>query len=124
MTARTSGGITTTYTYDVDGNLTGMSAPGETWTYEWNPLGHLVATTHNGVRTEFLIDPLLLGDVIGEYKGGNLVAHYAHGGGLGARIAPGGGAAFYLFDGGGHTSHLLGSDGATLPLRWTLRHAR
>ena len=42
---------------------------------------------HNGVRTEYLVDPSGLGDVVAEYDGGgNLQAHYVHGSGLTSRV--------------------------------------
>lgn len=104
-------GQSSAYTYDPLNHLVSSSSPGENINFEYDALGNLSASTRNGVRTEFLTDPLVGGDVVGEYGTGGLVAHYVHGEGLGARVDAGGDAAWYLFDGSGHTSHLINDDG-------------
>ena len=74
------------YTYDAEGRLLSVVTPQGTWTYEYDVFGNRVATVHNGVRTEYLIDPTGLGDVVAEYDGsGNLRAHYVQGSGLVSR---------------------------------------
>ncbi len=68
--------------------------------YEYDSLGNRIAKVEDGVRTEYLIDPLGLTNVVAEYdNGGNLIARYVHGGfGLVSRHDAGGAAAFYDFD--------------------------
>ena len=95
----------TVYDYDDDGNLISKTENGQTRTYEYNvenrlvrvvdrdgvetryeydALGNRTATVYNGERTEYLVDPFGLGDVVAEYDGtGGLVARYNHGIGLG-----------------------------------------
>ncbi|MCC7362114.1 MAG: hypothetical protein IT317_21700 [Anaerolineales bacterium] len=103
-----------TYTWDADGNLTAMNAPGEAWTFEYDALGNRVAATRNGVRTEYLVDPTGMGDVLAEYNGaGTLIARYVHGQGLVSRIA-GGNAAYYGFDATGNTALLTDPTGAVI----------
>ena len=72
------------------------------------------AVIANGQRTEYLIDPTGLGGVIGEFAGGNLVAHYTQALGLASRVTAGGTAAFYGFDANGNTAQLTGQAGAVL----------
>jgi RHS repeat-associated protein len=104
----------TTYVYDDESRLISVTTPAETWTYEYNALGQRVATVHNGERTEYLLEPTGLTDVIAEYDAaGNLIVHYAHGLGLEARVH-GGAAAYYQFDALGSTVGLIGADGANL----------
>jgi RHS repeat-associated protein len=104
------------YDYDTDGNLIAKTEGGNTWTYEYNnenrlvrvvdgagvetryeydALGNRIATIHDGKRTEYLVDPFGLGDVVAEYDGtGGLVARYTHGIGLVSR-EDGNASAFY-----------------------------
>ena len=73
--------------------------------YEYDSLGNRIAKVEGGMRTEYLIDPLGLTNVVAEFdNGGNLIARYVHGGfGLVSRHDSGGAAAFYDFDGVGST---------------------
>ena len=127
---------TTTYSYDLDGNLTSKTEGGQTWTYsydnnnrlvevvdgannltqyEYDAFGNRTATVYNGQRTEYLIDPFGYGDVIAEYDGdGNLIAKYEHGIGLVSRTDAGNDTAFYDFDGTGSTAGLTGQAGTEL----------
>ena len=110
-------------TYDADGNLIADEAGGKTYTYddesrlvswvdgvlsvgyEYDALGNRIAKIEGGVRTEYLVDPLGLTNVVAEYdSAGTLIARYVHGGfGLVSRHNAGGAAAFYDFDGTGST---------------------
>ena len=127
---------TTTYSYDLDGNLTSKTEGGQTWTYSYNDdnrlvsvvdgdnnltqyeydaFGNRTATIYNGQRTEYLIDPFGYGDVIAEYDDdGNLVAKYEHGIGLVSRTDAGNNQSFYDFDGTGSTAGLTGQAGTEL----------
>ena len=127
---------TTTYSYDLDGNLTSKTEGGKTWTYsyddnnrlvevvdadsnltkyEYDAFGNRTATIYNGERTEYLIDPFGYGDVIAEYDGdGNLVAKYEHGFGLVSRTDASNNQSFYDFDATGSTAALTGQAGTEL----------
>ncbi len=106
---------TVSYSYDAEGRLVSQIAPSGTWTYEYDALGNRFASTHDGVRTEYLVDPFGLGNVVGEYDGaGNLQAHYVHALGLTSRVGSAGSAAFYQFDAIGNTTQLTGAAGGVL----------
>ena len=105
----------TSYRYDVEGRLVSQITPAGTWTYEYDALGNRISSTHDGVRTEYLVDPLGLGNVVGEYDGaGNLQAHYVDGIGLASRVDATGTPAYYEFDAAGNTTRLTGSGGVVL----------
>jgi YD repeat-containing protein len=111
---RTEGGVTTTYAYDVLNRLVSVTRPGETWTYEYDVFSNRSAVVHNGARTEYLVDPAGLGDVVAEYGAGGLVARYTHGLGLTSRMDASGAASFYDFDVLGSTAGLTGESGLYL----------
>jgi RHS repeat-associated protein len=101
------------YAYDTEGRLLSVTTFGDTWTYEYDSLGHRSASTHNGVRTEYLVDPA--GQVLGEYdSAGRIVANYTQGFGLTSRVDASGQAAYYSFDAMGNTAQLTGTGGAVL----------
>jgi RHS repeat-associated protein len=105
----------TSYRYDAEGRLISQIAPQGTWTYEYDVFGNRISSSLNGVRTQYLIDPMGLGDVVAEYDGsGNLQAHYVHGLGLTSRIDAGNQSAYYQFDAIGNTTELTGPAGAVL----------
>lgn len=105
----------TTYSYNIDNQLIGVTAPGETWSYLYDALGNRVASTHNGQTSKYLIDPFGLGDVVGEFDGsGSTIAHYTHGIGVVSTVNAAGSAAYYDFDAGGNTAALTGASGAVL----------
>ena len=113
LLTRTDGTGTTTYTYDVRNRLIGSVGPSDTWAYEYDSLGQRVAVIHNGVRTEYLVDPTGLGNVVGEYNQvGAAVAYYARGTGVLSRQEAGGDADYYQFDGLGNTAALTGALGS------------
>jgi RHS repeat-associated protein len=105
----------TSYRYDAEGRLVSQITPAGTWTYEYDFQGNRIASVHDGVRTEYLVDPSGLGNVVGEYDGaGNLQAHYVQGLGLASRVDAAGTADFYQFDALGNTTQLTGTGGAVL----------
>jgi RHS repeat-associated protein len=111
----TAAGGSNSYSYDDQGQLLSATTPQGTWTYEYDALGNRIASTHNGIRTEYLIDPAGLGDVVGEYDGsGNLEAHYVHGLGLASRVDATNQSDYYEFDALGNTTQLTGPDGTVL----------
>jgi YD repeat-containing protein len=101
------------FSYNVDGRLVGEITPQGSWTYEYDVFGNRIASTHAGVRTEYLVDPFGMGDVVAEYTGaGSLKAHYVHGYGLTSRTDVSGQSAYYQFDAVGNTTELTGFDGS------------
>ncbi len=103
----------TKYAYDAEGRLLSISTLTDTWSFEYDALGNRVASTHNGVQTEYLIDPS--GRVVAEYDGsGKLLAHYTQGAGLTSRVDASGQAAYYSFDATGNTAQLTGTSGTVL----------
>jgi RHS repeat-associated protein len=111
QTSRTVGGVTQILRYDSENRLVGLSAPGDAWSYEYDPFGNRIATTHNGQRTEDLIDPVGLGYVTAQYGPGGLLAHYTHGLGLTSRVDATSTQVFYDFDALGSTVGLSGPAG-------------
>ena len=53
------------YTYNSLNQLVGESSPSGTWSYQYDALGNLIATTENGQTTENLVDPASLGNLWG-----------------------------------------------------------
>ncbi|MFQ5965289.1 MAG: RHS repeat-associated core domain-containing protein, partial [Candidatus Scalinduaceae bacterium] len=84
MIQKTSPSDTTTYTYNDENRLVAVSSPQANWTYTYDAFGNRVRVNDNGTTTDFVIDPIGFGDVVGEYNNstGNLTAHYDHGFGL------------------------------------------
>jgi len=105
-------GGASTYSYDEQNQLLGATTPTGVWSYQYDPFGNRIASTQNGQTTQFLIDPIGLGNVVGEYNGaGGLIADYTYGSGLTSRVGASGGAAYYDFDALGSTVGLSGSAG-------------
>ena len=81
---------TNTFVYNDENRLIAVSQGADTWEYLYDALGNRVATTENGVAKRFVIDPIGLGNVVGQYDAlGNLLAHYDHGLGLLSRTDAG-----------------------------------
>lgn len=99
------------YEYDSLERLIAIRKGENEYRYEYNFFGNRIASIVNGKRTEYLIDPTGLGDVIGEYTDqGELIANYNHGLGLINRVDNSGAVTFYDFDGVGSTVG-ISSDG-------------
>jgi RHS repeat-associated protein len=93
---------TWTYTYDSEHRLIASVTPEGNWSYEYDALGNRIASNFNGHRTEYLLDPKGLGDVVAEYGGdGNIVARYTHGLGLVSRVDGLNAASYYDSDANG-----------------------
>jgi len=105
-----------TYTYDQQNRLTRVVTPDGIWQYEYDSFGDRTASTFNGQRTEYMLDPSGLVNVVGEYTGvGTVAARYIHGLGLVAQQQGANGTrAFYDFDGVGSTADLTGWSGQVL----------
>src|SRR5262249_29571467 len=98
------------FTYDDENRLSSAQTAADSSTYEYDALGNRKAVTHNGQRTEHLIDPTGLGNVVGEYGvGGN--ARYVHGLGLVGMYGVAG-PFEYEFDGLGNVVGVGAPDGA------------
>jgi RHS repeat-associated protein len=111
LTAKTEGTKTTTFSYDSENRLIGVTNPDGTWEYKYDALGNRIATSQNGSRTDYLLDPTGLGDVVGEYNGANKVASYTHGLGLVSRVDGSNTASFYDADAVGSIAGLSGTSG-------------
>ena len=112
LISKTEGSNTWTYTYDSENRLIGAVTPEGTWSYEYDALGNRIASILNGQRTEYLLDPTGLGDVVGEYGGnGNIIARYTHGLGLVSRVDGTNAASYYDADAIGSVVGLTGADG-------------
>jgi RHS repeat-associated protein len=135
----TAGAGTTTYQYDLDGNLIAQTDPSNNTTnctfndlnqltavngsslsasYFYDPLGNLVSQTVSGTTTNFQIDPIRLGNVVGAFGGtgvynnsGGLSAHYTYGLGLVSQVSAGGAAGYYDFGLTGSTIGITSSAG-------------
>jgi len=104
---------TNTFVYSDESRLIAVTEGADSWQYAYDALGNRVATAENGATTRFVIDPIGLANVVGEYDGtGNLLAHYDHGLGLLSRTDSGGNPAYYTFDAIGNVQQLVTSAGA------------
>ena len=112
LIAQTGGGENITYGYDTQNRLTSVVTPAGTWTYEYNAFGQRVAVVHNGQRTEYLLDPTGLGNVVGEYSGAGAAIKYVHGSGLVSRTDALGATGYYDFDVLGSTVGVSNSSGS------------
>jgi RHS repeat-associated protein len=111
LISKTEGGQTSTYAYDSENHLTKVVSTAGTWEYQYDGLGNRIATIKDGQRTDYLIDPTGLGDVIGEYNSSTLVANYTHGIGLVSRVN-GSNTNYYDADALGSTVGLTTNDGS------------
>jgi RHS repeat-associated protein len=107
---------TTTYTYNLLGQLAEVVSPTTgTTTYQYDALGNLVSQTVNGQTTHYLVDPTGLGNVVGQFNAsGRVVAQYTYGNGLVSQISSSGANNYYGFDLTGNTTQLTGAGGAVL----------
>lgn len=113
MVSRTGPGGITTYSYDVNNRMIGVTRPdGTLVSYEYDVFGNRSAIIENGVRSELLVDPFGLGNVVAEYAAdGSLSARYAHGLGLASVLTGGGERLFYDADAVGSIGALTDAAG-------------
>ncbi|QLE55646.1 pre-peptidase C-terminal domain-containing protein [Nostoc sp. TCL26-01] len=115
LISKTEGGQTSTYTYDQENRLIGAVTPDGTWSYEYDALGNRIASVKNGQRTEYLLDPVGLVSIVGEYNGtGSLVARYTNGVGLVSRTDGSNATTYYDVDAIGSVVGLTGGTGSYL----------
>jgi RHS repeat-associated protein len=80
------GSEVTTYQYDAGNRLIAVTKGNDIWENTYNGLGYRVQQTINGDQTSFVVDPIGLGNVVGEYGGtGNLLGRNVFGLGLVSR---------------------------------------
>jgi RHS repeat-associated protein len=113
LIAKKQGSQTWNYSYDTENRLVGVVSSEGTWRYEYDALGNRIASIKDGQRTEYLLDPTGLGDVVGEYSSGN-VARYTHGLGLVSRVDGSNTPSFYDTDAIGSVVGLSGTSGSYL----------
>ena len=107
--------LSTSYGYDAENRLVSVSTSTDSWTYTYDSFGNRIATTHNGVATRYVIDPIGMGNLAAEYDGaGSLVARYDHGRGLLQRIDATNQPAFYTFSTIGNTAEVTDQLGVPL----------
>jgi RHS repeat-associated protein len=112
LIARSGGSAAATYSYDAEGRMIGLARGADLWSFEYDAFENLRAVVRNGVRTEFLTDPVT-NQIVSETTGGSTV-RYFHADRLVAREDTGSGRAFYLPDGEGHIAKLVDPAGAVL----------
>ncbi|AFY39932.1 RHS repeat-associated core domain protein [[Leptolyngbya] sp. PCC 7376] len=81
LISKVDGDDTWTYSYDIENRLVGVTTPDGTWAHEYDALGNRIASIEGGDRTEYLLDPTSLVDVVGEYSSTNFIS-YTYGIGL------------------------------------------
>jgi RHS repeat-associated protein len=84
LASKTASGKTTTFSYDIENRLIGVTNPDGIWQYQYDALGNRIGSTFNGQKTDYLLDPTGLGDVVGEYTSSQ-ATRYSHGLGLVSR---------------------------------------
>ncbi len=99
---------TTNYTYNHENKLIAVSSPQGNWLYTYDAFGNRIRVDDNGTLTDYVIDPIGFGNVVGEYDNptGDWVLSYDHGLGLLTRDNPLTGVAYYSFDAIGNTQEL------------------
>ena len=106
---------TTTYTYDIENQLTRIDFPDSTFaSYRYDGLGRRFEKNVNGVITRYVYDNE---DILLEYDGSNnLLARYTHGIGIDEPLIMerGGQSYFYGTDGLGSISQLTDSTGIVI----------
>jgi RHS repeat-associated protein len=112
LISETSPTGTITYSYDDENRLIAVHKGAESWTYQYDAFGQRTQTIHNGDITNYIIDPIGLGNTVGEYDNlGNLIARYDYGFGLLSRTSAAGATGWYTFDALGSTSELTDAAG-------------
>lgn len=107
-------GVTTTYSWDDENRLTGVSTPsGTSVQHVYDGMGNRIARIEDGVETRYVLD--LNGDmsrVLAETdNAGNVTAYYVYGHGLLSRIELAGDRNFYHFNNRGDTVALSNDSG-------------
>jgi RHS repeat-associated protein len=110
--AKVESGVTNIYTYNAENQLVRLKSGTNTWAYIYDGLGCRIKTVFNGVEANYVIDPVGLGNIVGEYDAmGQLISRYDCGYGLIARFDATNASCFYTFDALGSTSELTDGSG-------------
>jgi RHS repeat-associated protein len=113
LVRKVDGEEVTNFTYNVDNRLVEVRTSSDTWNYEYDTFGNRTASTHNGQRTEYVIDPFGYGDVVAEFRDTALISRFMYGvGGLTSRVEPDGTKYFYDTDEIGSVVGLTNAVGA------------
>jgi RHS repeat-associated protein len=105
-------GVVWNYSYDDSNRLKEATNGSDNWSFVYDAFGNRLAATKNGVKTEYLTDPVGLSSVVAEYEeSGALKARYDYGLGLISRTDSTGASVFYTFDALGNTSELTDLSG-------------
>ena len=103
---------TTNYTFNVQNQLVGITNPSGSWTYQYDAFGDRMGTTQNGMTTQYLIDPMGLGNVVAALDvATGAITHFEYGLGLVAQINSTPSALYYDFDGLGSAIGISTSNG-------------
>jgi len=100
---------TTTYTYNDENKLVAVSSPSGNWLYTYDAMGSRIRVDDSGTVTDYVIDPIGFGNVVGEYDHttGQLHNIYDHGFGLLSQNSVASGTSYYTFDAIGNTQELI-----------------
>ena len=105
----------TAFAYNDENRLVQVNSPEGVWQYAYCAFGNRTRVNDNGLITDYVIDPVGFGNVVGEYDdSGDLLAHYDHGFGLLSQTHTAGDSAYYTFDAISSTSEMTDSDGLVL----------
>jgi RHS repeat-associated protein len=115
LTQRVSSSGATIYTFDDQNRLVAVSGVGGDWQYSYDAFGSRVRMDYNGEVTGFVVDPIGLGNLVGEYatSGGDSVS-YDYAFDLLMSRANAGQAKCFTFDCIGSTSEVTDESSAVL----------
>ncbi len=100
------------YEYDVRNLLVRITGPQGVSDYEYNAFGNRNATVFNGVRTDYLLDPTGIVDLLGSFDiAGTSMTRTLRGAGLVGDFAPSGVRRYFDVDGLGSTVGITSQDG-------------
>lgn len=99
------------YAYDVESHLIQVTGPEGVTQYEYDAFGNRIATVHNGGRTEYLLDPTGMVDVLAESKGASAI-QYTRGQGIALRFFTEQSSNYYDHDVLGSTAGISSTDGS------------
>ena len=115
LVSRTDATGTVNYSYSAENRLVEATRSGSVVNYEYGPFDQRTATVRDGQRTEYVLDPTGLGNVVAEYDNtDNLVANYAHGLLLANQVSAAGDVAHYDIDAVGSVVGVSGDLGGVL----------
>ena len=102
----------TTYEYNDENRLVSVTSPHGLWQYIHDALGSRTIRNENGRETRDVIDPVGLGNVVGEYDStGKLVIRYDYAVGLLSRLDVADVWGGFAFDGAGNVAQIVSEGG-------------